>query len=305
MFDATSNALPPCALQQHLNFIAALRACGQTPLVLEGPSPLTVLCRKFWHNVPMAMLARVPIPSPVLLAEQLASSALRRTPILLSPDHPAPELAGIGALPLISPASVAEIDLRPALETRRAALHQKWRNRLSGAESLLQNGALRLTRQNMPIDPGHWLLRADAAQQSKRGYRNWPTALTLAYARENPGQAKLFTAFQGRDPIAAMLFLRHGRGASYHIGHSTATGRAVSAHTLLLWHGANWLASEGHERLDLGLINTEDAPGLARFKLGAGAHARPLGGTWIWWPPLGRALRPLAALDRRLMRAAL
>ena len=86
-------------------------------------------------------------------------------------------------------------------------------------------------------------------------------------------------------------------------GHTTAAGRAVSAHTLLLWQAADWLASKGHDRLDLGLINTEDAPGLARFKLGAGACARPLGGTWIWWPPLGRTLRPLAALDRRLMRA--
>jgi len=304
MFDASPNALPPPALQQHPNFIAALRACGQAPLVLDGPAPLSLLRQTLWRCLPLAMLVRGSIPSAPHLADSLISAGLRRTPILISPDHPAPELAHIGAVALVSPASVAEIDLRLPVETRRAALHQKWRNRLTVVDSRLRANALRLTRQNMPIDPNHWLLQAEAQQQRRRGYQSWPASLTLAYAAENPGQAKLFTVFQGRDPIAAMLFLRHGRGASYHIGHTTARGRAASAHTLLLWHAANWLAAKGHDRLDLGLINTEDSPGLARFKLGAGAHARALGGTWIWWPPLGRALRPLAALDRRLMHTA-
>jgi len=117
----------------------------------------------------------------------------------------------------------------------------------------------------------------------------------------NPGQAKLFTAFDGRDPVAQMLFLRHGGGATYHIGHTTGRGRALSAHNLLLWNAMCWLAAKGHRRLDLGLISTDKAAGLARFKLATGATARALGGTWLWWPPLGRALRPLAALDRRAM----
>ncbi|MFT7594516.1 MAG: hypothetical protein ACI8R4_001837 [Paracoccaceae bacterium] len=304
MFDTPPNPLPPPALQQHPNFVAALRACGQTPLVLDGPAPLTLLRQTLWHCLPMAMLARVAIPSAALLADQLISAKQHRTPILISPDHPTPELARIGAVPLVSPATVAEIDLRPPIALRRAALHQKWRNRLTRAEAALQANTLRITRQNMPIDPAHWLLQADANQQHARGYRAWPPALTLAYARENPGQAKLFTAFQARAPIAAMLFLRHGGAASYHIGHTTPAGRALSAHTLLLWHAAGWLAAKGHDRLDLGLINTEDAAGLARFKLGAGAQARALGGTWLWWPPLGHSLRPLAALDHALMTCA-
>lgn len=294
MFDLAPADTPPVPVQQHKNFVAALTACGQTPLCLhDSTHSLVILQRRFLGGVRMAMLARATL-HPRRLAAQIAKVGLHRTPLILSPDTPTAGLAQLGAVPLITPTHVAEIDLRPSAETRRAALHQKWRNRLVHAESR----GLRITRQNLPIDARHWVLAADALQQRKRLYRSWPTGLTLAYARENPGQAKLFTAFDGRDPVAAMLFLRHDTGATYHIGHTTRRGRDLSAHNLLLWQATNWLATRGHHRLDLGLINTEDAPGLARFKLGSGANLRTLGGTWLWWPVIGRALSPLAALDR-------
>ena len=73
--------------------------------------------------------------------------------------------------------------------------------------------------------------------------------------------------------------------ASYHVGWSGPEGRAANAHPLLLWSAMQALAAEGINRLDLGDVNTEDAPGLARFKIGAGANVRPLGPT-ILLPPL-------------------
>jgi hypothetical protein len=36
--------------------------------------------------------------------------------------------------------------------------------------------------------------------------------------------------------------------------------------------------------LDLGTLDTQNAPGLARFKLGSGATAQLLGGTWARLP---------------------
>ena len=294
MFDAQPNDSAPCALQQHANFAAALRGCGQEPLMLGGPDPLLVLRRRFRAGLRVALVSRAATSDQQHLIRRAQEAGLHRHLILWSPDRPAPELARVGAVPVMTPGTLSEIDLSQPRAQRRAALHQKWRNRLRHAE----RQGLRVTRQNMPLTPGHWLLTGEAAQQKRLGYRTWPEALTLAYARETPGAAKLFTAFDGRDPVAAMLFLRHGGGATYHIGHITARGRALSAHNLLLWQAAGWLAAKGHRCLDLGLINTRDAPGLARFKLGAGARARPLGGTWAWWPLLGRTLRPLAALDR-------
>ncbi|NSY37020.1 GNAT family N-acetyltransferase, partial [Leisingera sp. ANG59] len=284
----------PRPLQQSPEFARALKACGQEPLTLDGTM---VLQRRLPGGLRLAMVNRADLSSPAPLMSALRTSGLHRAPLILSPESPAPHLARLGAVPLVSPAHAALWDLTGNPDQRRAALHQKWRNRLKHGE--VQN--LRLTRQNLPHDVRHWLFRADAKQQSARGYRSWPIGLTLAYARENRGQAKLFQAFEGKEPVAAILILTHGSTATYHIAHTTARGKQLSAHPLLLWEAANWLAAKGICRLDLGLINTEDAPGLARFKLGTGAHLHRLGGTWGFWPPLGRILSPLARLDCGLM----
>jgi len=297
MFDARPGDLAPLPLQQHPCFATALRACGQEPGILPGPEPVQVMQRTLRGGVGLAMLSRAMLPKPDRLADRLRQAGLHRRFILVSPDHPAPALASIGAVPVMTPGYVAEIDLRRTCEERHATLHQKWRNRLRHAEKQ----RLRITRTNLLVNPCHWLLRQEAEQRTRRGYRGWPVALTLAYGKSNPGMAQLFTAHEGRDPVAAMLFLRHGAGASYHMGHISARGRALSAHNLLLWQAADWLAGMGHQRLDLGLIDTENAPGLARFKLGAGAMVRQLGGTWVWWPLLGKTLRSLALLDRSAM----
>ncbi len=299
MFDAQIGDTASVPLQQHPFFTAALQACGQQTMVLDGPEPVQLMQRTLRGGmIRMAMLSRAVLPAPERLLDRLRVAGLHHQLIILSPNHPVPDLARIGAVPVMTHAFVAEIDLCLPQEARRANLHQKWRNRLVHSEKQ----GLHITRTNMPLNPHHWLLRHETAQRIAQGYRNWPAALTLAYAQANPGMAQLFTAFEGRTPVAAMLFLRHGTGASYHMGHITARGRTLSAHNLLLWRATNWLAGKGHQRLDLGLIDTTHAPGLARFKLGAGATARRLGGTWVWWPPLGRVLRPLGWLDRVSMR---
>ncbi|WP_052272266.1 GNAT family N-acetyltransferase [Leisingera sp. ANG-M7] len=294
---AAATARPqPRALQQSPEFARALMACGQDPLLLDDT---LVLHRRLPGGLRLAMVNRADLTDPAPLLAALRAGALARTPLILSPESPAPHLARLGAVPLATPAHAALWDLSGDADQRRAALHPKWRNRLKHGEAQ----PLRLTRQNLPHDVRHWLFRADAKQQSARGYRSWPIGLTLAYARENKGQVKLFQAFEGKEPVAAILILTHGNAASYHIAHTTTRGKRLSAHPLLLWEAANWLAAKGVCRLDLGLINTEDAPGLARFKLGTGAQLHRLGGTWGLWPPLGRLLQPLSLLDRRLMGA--
>ncbi|MCB4454443.1 GNAT family N-acetyltransferase [Leisingera sp. McT4-56] len=293
---ATAIRPQPRALQQSPEFARALMACGQDPLMLEDK---LVLQRRLPGGLRLAMVNRADLTDPAPLLAAMRENGFARTPLILSPETPALHLSRLGAVPLVTPAHAAIWDLSGDLDQRRAALHQKWRNRLKHGAA--QN--LRLTRQNLPHDVRHWLFQADAKQQTLRGYRSWPIGLTLAYARENKGQAKLFQASEGKEAVAAILILSHGSGATYHIAHTTARGKQLSAHTLLLWEAANWLAAKGICRLDLGLINTEDAAGLARFKLGTGANLHRLGGTWGFWPPLGRILRPLARLDHRLMGA--
>ena len=78
-----------------------------------------------------------------------------------------------------------------------------------------------------------------------------------------------------------MLMQMHPPVATYHIGWTNAHGRSLMAHHLLLWHAANDMANHGVTRLDLGTVDTQTAPGLARFKIGSGANIRPLGPTMI------------------------
>lgn len=309
-FQISDSLLPPVkegdtlrALSQTPEFERALRANGQEPLVLKDMDNTLVTRRWLNAGITLAMVNRAQISQPQSLVNSLRANGLGRTPVILSPDRPTPQLGQIGALALVSPAHVAVLDLLPDQEQRHAALHQKWRNRLTRSQSHGASQHVRTSRQNMPVNPDHWLFSADLAQQISRGYRSWPVALTLAYAQQNKGQAKLFQAFEGKEVIAAVLILRHGAAATYHIAHSSARGKALSAHNLLMWDAMSWLASKGCRHLDLGVINTEEAPGLARFKLGTGARLIKLGGTWLLWPPMGRILSPLARFDRKRMSA--
>jgi hypothetical protein len=59
---------------------------------------------------------------------------------------------------------------------------------------------------------------------------------------------------------------------------------------LALWQAICHAAEAGHGVLDLGPVNSDDAPGLAHFKLGTGAYIHRLSGTWLYHP----ALAPLA-----------
>jgi lipid II:glycine glycyltransferase (peptidoglycan interpeptide bridge formation enzyme) len=77
-----------------------------------------------------------------------------------------------------------------------------------------------------------------------------------------------------------MLFLVHGSTATYHLGWADDAGREHSAHNLLLWQACSLLAERGVQQLDLGGVNTQSNPGLARFKLGAGGRVVTWAGTY-------------------------
>lgn len=300
MFDSPALDFSP-ALQQTAGFAATLGTLGRVPLHLprHGDLPGLWLWRRRRMGVPLAMISRADLGPEVALSlrERLAAEGLARHLLILSPDALAPHLSRLGAVPLMTPAHLAELDLCADAETRLARMDQKWRNRLRHG----QKQRLKVSCTNLPPDPSHWLLKAEAEQQEKRRYRGWPPTISAGYALANKGQAKLFEAREGAEVIAAILILCHAPGATYQIGFSTARGRALSAHNLLIWEAAERLSRKGFARLDLGLIDQRNAPGLARFKLGTGAALRPLGGTWGWFPPLGRTLGPLARLDTRAM----
>lgn len=276
-FPIADDAAP---LAQHPLFARALRALGRpvAEVALGEAGRALVLGRGR-----VALVSRGPVwtPGTGIEARRAGLALLRRRlprPGLLLVNAEAPDraLPRAGFLPLLTPAWVAEWPLDPDTAARRADLHGKWRNALVRAEA----EGWQVTRRPMPPEPSHWLLARDAVTARARGYRPWPPALVAAYAAA-PGAAWLWTvARRGSAPAAAILVLRHGAGATYQTGWADAEGRAGGATALLLWEAAGWLAETGTTRFDLGTIDTEGAPGLARFKLGTGAVARPLGGSW-------------------------
>lgn len=83
---------------------------------------------------------------------------------------------------------------------------------------------------------------------------------------------------------AGMAFVVHGQSATYHLGWASQASKAVGVHGLMLMRAAEALRAEGVRWLDLGSVDTEAAPGLARFKLGTGAELRRLGATCLVLP---------------------
>lgn len=291
---------PAVPLPQSDEFAAACAAMGQPLRLCRRETRRKERLRWQVQSRRFGLLGRVDLISrgPVGEAEALADWPDRwrhwhdGRPLILNAEGMAPDhLRAAGFWPLMTPASIALLRLGPE-PAMRAAMAQKWRNRLNAA----LRASLKISRH--ALNRNHWLLHAEQAQARAKGYRGLPPGVSAAFAHANPGKATLFEARHAGEPAAALLILSHGSMCTWQIGHSTPLGRRLNAMNGLLWAAMLHAAETGHSVMDLGTLNTRDAPGLARFKLGTGARAHRLGGTWLH---LG-ALAPLARhLPARLM----
>ena len=297
--DAPPDPDLPLPLSQHPMFAAALKACGRRAelvVLRQGHrriGQVLLVSRRLGPLGSIALASRGPVwDQDARLNDQIEGiRALRGCGLAMveAENQDSRHLRYCGYRQMTTPAHVAELDLRGGPAAIRARAQGKWRNRMAQAERA------GLTIRSLPFDgeTGDWLFRMEAAQQRRKGYVSLPVALSAAFAQIHPGMARLFIAEREvvpiAMPVAAMLFLRHGSVATYQIGWSGSEGRDVSAHHLILMHAANWLAARGHTRLDLGTVDTETAPGLARFKLGSGAQMRSLGGSWLRLPFLSQS----------------
>lgn len=273
--------MPPCPLQQSKPFAKALPALG-TAAEFHALPGHTVPCLIQTRHVPLIgrinLISRGPADGDL---SGLADLDIQG-PLIVNLPTPVPELRGFCRL-----AKTHELALLPIASpiTMRRRMHQKWRHALGRGER-----ALRDIRNESFDDTRHaWVIEAEAKQQKARGYRNWPPAFLSAYAHENPGQARVISAWKDGMPRAAIVVLCHAPWATYHLGITTPTGRATSAHHLLIWHAATWLSAHGYSMLDMGHLTGPE--GLNRFKLRSGAEKQELGGTWIRWPkPVRRVM---------------
>lgn len=280
--------LPPeAALQQAWRYGEAAQRLGRSvhrAVLADGEGPLALaqivgrgrLC-------PRLLLSRGPVwlrPAGAPLRRAALRALVRTAPppgprLLIVTPEAGDDGAGAG-VPLLTGPTVAALPLDADPEALRRRQAQKWRNRLSRAERAgIALGWLAPTPARLDA-----LLARDAEMRRARGYAGPGAAFLRAWRQtgRDSGLA-LLVAGPERRALAAMLFLLWPGGASYHLGWTSPEGRRVSAHHLMLWAAACRFAAEGRRLLDLGVIDTERAPGLARFKLGSGAVPRRLGST--------------------------
>lgn len=262
-------ALP---LQQTSLHAAALRLLGRRVLSIEVPHAAPVVAVRQFGQL---MTSRGPIWADGVRgtqrADALGCSGLR----LVNPevmDDAALKTAGFRRL--MTPAHVAELDLRDTPAVRIARMKQKWRNAWRGAHEVC------IDEERFDPQTHAWVLTADLEQQRGKGFRGLPHGLLKAYAGCDPKAVRVFIASNKSEPIAAMIFVLHRPVVTYHIGWTHAHGRSARAHHQMLVQAADIFAQRGFARMDMGHVDTVNAPGLARFKIGCGADVRPLGGTW-------------------------
>ncbi|MEO9898458.1 MAG: GNAT family N-acetyltransferase [Paracoccaceae bacterium] len=281
-------------MQQHVHYARTCQIMGSQvqSYVAGSPAQPRAYAQILHRRLPVighvAQLARGPVwPHPISLDEAAEGlnglvgdlKRINRAVIVINEPLAGADFANATKLlPLFTGATHAYLNLDGTSKDRMLRQHGKWRNRLRRA----QDNGLKVDQSGMPGDTEHWLLDREVQQSKEMGYRALPPEFTIAWRQANgPKSTRLYVARHKGDPVAAMLFLCHGKAATYHIGWSNQAGRDLHAHNLLLWTASEWFAKLGFGWIDLGLIDTETRPSLARFKIGSGATAHPLGATYL------------------------
>lgn len=250
-------------------YAAAARACGAGVLDLDLGAGRALVLRRLGRQ----LISRGPIwhdGAPLADKRRALRHFARFAGVtIVTPDQ---ELRGAGLIALITPMHHAIWDLSGNL---RAGMVGKWRNRLGVAE----RAELRITAAPLSLLPQ--LITAEAGVRTARGYRTHSAQFTLSLP---PSALRLFQWRHGGDMAAGMAFVVEGATASYHLGWANQAAKAQGVHGLMLYRAALALRATGVRWLDLGSVDTESAPGLARFKLGTGAELRRLGHTLLVLP---------------------
>ncbi len=286
------------ALQQSWAYGDALVSLGvdiRRAMVWQEGRLLVVaqfMCKRVLGYISLASCTRGPVWHPDVTAVQRAAvyKLLRQSiplrglkVVLFSPDRTlqqvdAVELRGLSRV--MTGYSTVLLNLTLSQQALKAQMDGKWRNRLTKA---LAHPKIRLSVQSSR-KRCDWLLGKEQAQREAKKFHGLPTNFVNAFiqAHTDPKQAFVVAyAEVGKNTVAGMLFLIHGRAASYHMGWADEEGRQLNTHNALLWQSVLVLQDLGIEVLDLGGVNTHDLPGISRFKLGTGGRAVTLAGTYF------------------------
>ncbi|HEY9039216.1 MAG TPA: GNAT family N-acetyltransferase [Roseovarius sp.] len=275
--------LPGTPLQQCGTYAAVMAAFGCVPVLADIHNDSVLIGRARVHMRRFGPLRMAWLPRGPVWTDAATRPLQRRALSALPRAAPWRAIWAMGSAPGLAPRGpraakglqMAELDLAPCPADRRAAQHGKWRNRLKRAE----NSGLDVTARALSLPQDAALLAQETAQRRTRGYAALPHAFTEKWTDIAPNDTLLLTAEENGVPVGFMLMLLHAPVATYHIGWSGPRGRALNVHNLLLWRASQELAARGYTRLDLGRTDAARTPGIARFKMGAGAAPCSVGPT--------------------------
>jgi Acetyltransferase (GNAT) domain len=243
-----------CAFQQSTPYAMAAAACGAR------------IGRGVFDGVQMQWLDRRGVR--LISRSDAPAGVLRRLARHAGVTVATGAAQGWGLVPILTERYVALWDVRADAVALRAGMAGKWRNRLTAADVRVRRGGDLAA-----------LLAHEAALRAMRGYRSLPAAFTQALPKD---ALHLWEWRHAGQMQAAMCFVRHGTWATYHVGWGSDAAKGRGVHGVMLWQAALALRAEGVQTIDLGDVNTDDAPGLARFKLGTGAALVSVGKTaWV------------------------
>lgn len=269
MFDMSPPEPDFLPFPQTLAYAQAARSCGADARVLDLCCGTALVLRRAGQQ----LLSRGPVWHLGATPDdkRRALRRLARWPglTIVTPED---EMRGFGLIPLLTPMHHAIWSLAGDL---RAGMAGKWRNRLAQAErsgARVQRGTKGLLER---------LIAAEAEQRQKLGYRTYAKEFSLALP---PHALRLWEWRLAGQTAAAMAFVVETGTAHYHLSWANAEAKAKGIPPLMLATAAVGLQAEGVRHLDLGSVNSEDAPGLARFKLGTGARLKRLGATLLVLP---------------------
>ncbi len=270
-------------LWQSSEWAAALRGIGRSAAVepMGDVGQALVLSRRILGIGPVRFASR----GPVWAGEATFSDrvqALRAARLhIVNPDRADFDVMhAAGFVRLMQPKQVALMLVARDEDAQIAQARGKWRN----AYRQGQRQKLLCTVERFHDLTHGWIFAKDREQQRQKGFRTLPPLMVQAFDNANTGCVDVCLAWHGEQPIAAMIFLRHGAMATYHIGWTSEIGRAVRAHHGMMIEAAQSLGRKGVRVIDLGGYDPVAAPGLARFKRGTGAQVHTLGGTWLRRP---------------------
>ncbi len=281
-------------MQQHWTYGASMRAPGMSvhraEVIVDGRTVAMAqfVCRRYAFVLGVALCTRGPLwltELPDTLKSRIQRELKRTLPLrrprftLLSPDLNDPAHPSMASLTrVLTGYSTVIVDLSPSMTQLRAGLHTYWRNRLRYAEK----SGLHIAHVGTAPHEYRWVLEEERRQRERKQFYSLPLGFVDNYLDAGGSEAALIlkAEYQSR-PVAAMLFLIHGRSATYHLGWIHAQGRALNAHNLILWNAFEQLKQRGIDTLDLGGVNTHDLPGISRFKINTGGKVVTYAGGFV------------------------